>query len=140
MRRSFCIKSIQQEMMVKNSCKKRFESVGVYIDDEGMLRCRGRIGKANIRFETRFPILLPSHNHVTELIILNAHEKIFHNGVKATLAEVRSTFWIVKGRQYIKKILRKCILCRRLEGLRILHQLQPSYPNSELMEELHSRQ
>jgi len=51
------------------------------------------------------------------MIIREAHEKVFHNGVKETLAEVRSSFWIVKGRQAIKKVLRRCFICRKVEGL-----------------------
>ena len=109
------IKGIQKQMLTDGSGKK-IETLGVYEDDEHILRCKGRIGKANIRFETHFPILLPINNHVTKLIVLHAHEKVFHNGVKATLDEFRSTFWIVKRRQFIKKILKGCLLCKRLEG------------------------
>ena len=39
-----------------------------------------------------------------------------HGGVRATLAEVRSKYWIPKGRQCVKKILSKCTICKRHEG------------------------
>ena len=39
-----------------------------------------------------------------------------HGGVKTTLTELRSQFWILKGRSVVKSILRRCTVCRRFEG------------------------
>ena len=39
-----------------------------------------------------------------------------HSGVKAILTELRSQFWILKGRNVVKTILRRCTVCRRFEG------------------------
>ena len=39
-----------------------------------------------------------------------------HNGVKATLTELRARFWIVRGRQFVRKLLHQCVTCRKLEG------------------------
>ena len=36
-----------------------------------------------------------------------------HGGVNATLAEVRRQFWIPKGRQVVKKMLKQCGICTR---------------------------
>ena len=115
--RSLIIKSVQNELKSESGFEKRAESLGLYEDEDGFLRCKGRIGKAKIPFTTRFPILLPREHHVTELIIREAHEKVYHNGVKETLAEVRSRYWIVKGRQIVKKLIRRCFICKKLEGL-----------------------
>ena len=115
--RKLCIQSVQGELKSESGFSKRAESLGLYDDEDGFMRCRGRIGKAKIPFTTRFPILLPRNHHVTELVIREAHEKVYHNGVKETLSEVRSKYWIVKGRQIVKKLLRRCVLCKKLEGL-----------------------
>ena len=42
---------------------------------------------------------------------------VFKHGVRETLLEIRSKYWIPKGRQTVKRILNKCLLCRKLEGL-----------------------
>jgi hypothetical protein len=42
-----------------------------------------------------------------------------HHGVEShasTLARVRARYWIVKGRNSVKDILRKCALCKRYQG------------------------
>ena len=115
--KGFCIKVEQAKMTSESGFEKRSESLGLYEDDEGFIRCRGRIGKAKIPFVTRFPLILPRDSAFTELIIREAHEKVFHNGVKETLAQVRSAYWIVKGRQLVKKVLKRCFICKILEGL-----------------------
>ena len=68
-------------------------------------------------FKMKFPLLLPSKSYVTDLIIRDCHDKVFHNGVRETLSELRSRYWIVKGRQRIKAVLRGCSLCRIVESL-----------------------
>lgn len=39
-----------------------------------------------------------------------------HNGVRETLTELRSRFWLTKGRQDIRKQIYNCVMCRRHEG------------------------
>ena len=53
---------------------------------------------------------------MTELIVRDCHGRVFHSFVKSTLAELRTRFWVTKERQFVKKILHSCILCRKLEG------------------------
>ena len=113
---------MQKGMKTESNFGKRSRSLGIYDDEHGLLRCKGRIGRAKIQFGTRFPLLIPSNHHVTKLIIRDAHEKVYHNGVKETLAEVRARYWIVKGRQAVKKIVKRCFICKILEGL-AYHQL-----------------
>ena len=92
-------------------------SLGLYQDEEGMLRCQGRIGLSSLPNDTRFPILLPRGHHFTKLVVLNCHDQVMHNnGVAETLVQVRSKYWIVKGRQTVKSITSKCVVCKKLEG------------------------
>ena len=45
------------------------------------------------------------------------HEKVFHNGVRETLNALRGKYWILRGREVVKRFIKSRILCRRLEGL-----------------------
>ena len=45
------------------------------------------------------------------------HEKILHGGVATTLAKIREKYWLLKGRQTVKKCLRRCVWCKRINGL-----------------------
>ena len=96
---------------------KRKKSLGVYEHEDGYFRCKGRLGRGKLPFDTKLPIRLPHSHHFTDLVIQSAHEKVYHNCVRQTLSEIRSKYWIPIDRQTVKRILDKCLLCRKLEGL-----------------------
>ena len=88
----------------------------LFCDDRGIWRCKGRIQNADVPFSTKHPILLTRQHHLAELLVRRAHDRVFHGGVKSTLTELRSQYWIVRGRSYVRQILRKCVHCKRFEG------------------------
>ncbi|GFR19965.1 integrase catalytic domain-containing protein [Trichonephila clavata] len=62
------------------------------------------------------PIILPSKSRLTELLIWESHKRVFHSGVSHTLVQVREKYWILKARQTIKSLLKKCIICKRFNS------------------------
>jgi len=96
-----------------NSWKKQF---GLFIDPEGVWRCGGRLSNADVPYTRRHSILLPRDRPLTELLVLKACTRVFHNGIKKTLTEVRTRYWTLKGRSLVKQILCKCLVCKRFEG------------------------
>ena len=75
----------------------------MYEDSSGVLRCKGRIANADVPHETKFPALLPKNHYLSTLLVRDAHERVNHNRVEATLAQLRTRFCIVKGRQFVKR-------------------------------------
>ena len=63
------------------SFKKVEQSLRVYVDDDGLLRCCGRLGNAPVPEESKFPVLLPRDSYVTDLIVWNCHPHVLHSGV-----------------------------------------------------------
>ena len=61
---------------------------------------------------TKNPIVFDKDHPVTQLIVKDCHDRVMHSGVKSTLTK----YWIVHGRQLIKKLIRKCVICRRYGG------------------------
>ena len=49
-----------------------------------------------------------------------------HGSVKSSLNELRSRFWIVQGRQFVRKLLYQCVVCWRLKER--LYQAPPPPP------------
>lgn len=64
----------------------------------------------------RNPILLDKKHHLTTLIVKDAHQRVMHNGEKQTLTELRSAYWLIRGRQFVRKLIRHCLICRKQEG------------------------
>ena len=88
----------------------------LFLDDSGIWRCGGRLRNADILNMAKHPILLNKDHHLTTLIVRDCHERVMHGGVKATMTELRSRYWIIRGRHLIRKILHKCTICRRYQG------------------------
>ena len=88
----------------------------VFSDTKGVLRVGGRIDNASLPYSTKFPVWLPRTHYISRLIILKSHEIVKHNGVRETLTQLRSEYWITKGRQVVKSILSKCVPCKAIMG------------------------
>ena len=86
------------------------------VDYNGILRCKGRLSNSDLGLEGTQPILLPRNHRLTTLIIEDCHRKAYHNGLRATLAELRSRYWVPRGRQTVKKVIRDCLVCKRVQG------------------------
>ena len=41
---------------------------------------------------------------------------MLHNGDRETLSFIRSQYWIIQGRNFVKKIIHECSTCKRYEG------------------------
>ncbi|XP_044313279.1 uncharacterized protein LOC123037281 [Drosophila rhopaloa] len=81
--------------------------------EEGILRVRGRLRHSSLSHERRHPIILPSSHHFTELVIRHSHCLTLHGGAQLTLAHARQRFWILTGRQAVRRVIRKCVRCFR---------------------------
>ena len=108
------------------NCWKK--QLSLFIDREGVWRCGGRLSNADVPYMTKHPIFLSRDHHLTELLVLKAHERVLHNGVKETLAEFRARYWMVKGRSLVKKLLQKCSICKRFEGRPYAAPMPPPLP------------
>ena len=76
----------------------------------------GRLENSDLSLGAKFPIMLPRDHMFTELVVWDCHQRVHHCKVRATLAEIRSRFWVTRGRQYVKKVLKGCLICKKLEG------------------------
>ena len=98
------IKEAQRNFKRDQNFRKIEKELQVKEDKDGVLRCYGRLSNADIPEDAKEPILLPKYHSLTESIILRANERTLHGGVKDTLAELRSQFWVLQARQQIRKI------------------------------------
>ena len=99
-------------------------------DENGLYRSMGRLSNANLNFNTKFPILLHNDHYLTELIVKDNHEKVSHNGFKHTLSEQRQNYWIVIGRNHIKKILWNCVICKKFNARCYRYRSSSNLPKS----------
>ena len=110
------ITSAQLQFVREKDFRQQQGRLRLFQDDKGLCRCGGRLANAEMPFTVKHPILLPRTHPLTTLIVREAHELVFHNRVKETLAETRRKFWILKGRSLTRSIIHRCVVCRRFEG------------------------
>ncbi|XP_022809686.1 uncharacterized protein LOC111346678 [Stylophora pistillata] len=98
---SLWIKHVQKYVQ-----KEKFEqtphSLGLVPDGEGILKCGGRLHNAPLPYAVWFPAILLRKHPFTGLMIRKSHNNVMHNGVKETLTDLRSRFWVAKGRQTVR--------------------------------------
>ena len=87
------------------------------LDQNGILRVGGRIRRANLKEDIKFPILLPRDGHITKLLVQRFHKLCMHQGRTTTLNEIRSNgYWIIGGTSSVSCYILSCIRCRKLRG------------------------
>ena len=82
---------------IKDKAKGKWPAIihqlGLYLDVDGLIRCRGRLQYAQLPHNTKFPILIPKESHLSTLIIVRAtHCMVLHGGVRETLTELRQSY------------------------------------------------
>ena len=106
----------QQMVVADKNFKDWRKQLDLFQDESGVWRCKGRIQNADIPYSTKHPILLHKNHPLSVLLVRRAHSRVLHNGVKETLTELRSKYWIIQGRNFIKSLIHQCRVCRRHEG------------------------
>lgn len=86
------------------------------IDSNDILRVGGRLENSNYNFDKKHPIILNSKHHLTKLIMINEHIRLFHAGQQLLLASVRDKYWPIGGRCLARQVVRQCIICVRLRA------------------------
>lgn len=88
----------------------------LFLDKDGIIKCKGRLEHAQIITSAKHPILIPKACHLTTLIIQYFHERMLHCGPNITVCSIRQRYWIPSIRQKVKAVLRLCVKCRRVNG------------------------
>ena len=99
------IASIQQKVYatelndLRNGKRSNLEiQLGIYVDSDELMRCRGRLDNSDLAEGARRPILLPKGERFKCLVVEKVHKDNMHSVASQTLAGVRSKYWIPQGR------------------------------------------
>ena len=131
---TFWLRKAQLESFPDKGKDKSLLRFSPLVGKDGILRVDGRLRFAeDLPYDTRHPIILPKDHPVTRLIVVHAHEKLGHGtGTEHLLTELRSRFWIVKGRLTVRTVIRSCPECRRRFLAKPAGQKMAPLPTSRL--------
>lgn len=103
------IKELKKSEGLKVS--KALKALNPTLDEQGMLRVGGRIPNADIAYEHKHPLLLPSKNNVVRLLIKREHLTMLHAGPQNVLASIRQRYWPIDGLREVKGVIKQCLTC-----------------------------
>ena len=97
------------------SRKSALWTLNPILDEDEVLRVGGRLNRADIPVETKFPAVLPATNRLVVDLMKTTHEEMQHASVNTVLTSLRERFWIVRARKVMKSLKRKCLTCVRYD-------------------------
>ncbi|XP_056639718.1 uncharacterized protein LOC130447083 [Diorhabda sublineata] len=105
------------------SRKSKLLPLSPFLDSENILRVGGRLNKSDLFYNQRHQIILPCKDYFTELIVNHEHKRLFHAGTQTVLATIRNEFWPLSSRQAIRRVLRKCVKCFRVQPTGLIQKM-----------------
>ena len=118
---------VNKEEFVKTKANLR-----IFQDGEGVMRCQGRLANSELPYDTKHPIYIPARSQLAILLVLEAHDNVFHQKERSTLTEVRTNYWIPRCRKLVRRLLPKCWLCNRMESHALTLPTAPPLPKYRL--------
>lgn len=103
------INTLRKNKLVKNSSS--LLSLSPFLDEYVIIRVGGRLKRADVPFDAKHQILLPSKHPITLLLIRNIHEECLHGGAKLTESVIRQKYWLPRSQHIIKSVLKNCADC-----------------------------
>ena len=110
------VKENQKLLKKCENYDQKVDQLNILADEKGVLRAHGRMKNACLPFEARAPIVLFKNHNLGRLIVEHCHLKVMHNRIKQTVVEIRSRYYISKIRQFVKKCLHECIVCKKINS------------------------
>ena len=126
------IKENQNVLQDEKNYSEIVNSLNLFEDEDGIIRSKGRITNSSLPYETRLPIMLSKTHKLSKLLVILCHHKVKHNGVRQTLAEFRSNYWLTQGRSFVKKILFECVVCKRYNARPYNYPKPPDLPKERV--------
>ena len=83
---------------------------------DGIIVPTGRLANTSLPNRTKEPPIIPHEHPIAEKIVRFTHEKTAHSGREYVVAELRRKYWITGVRGLVKRVLKKCMTCKRQDA------------------------
>jgi len=81
--------------------------------EDGVIVVGGRLQNADVGGNLKHPIVLPQKHKITRLIFESYHQMFLHCGPQMLLAEIRQSYWPLRGRIMARSTVTRCVDCVR---------------------------
>ncbi|GFX76741.1 integrase catalytic domain-containing protein [Trichonephila clavipes] len=111
--------------------KSKLTPLNVFLDESNIIRVGGRLANSNLNEKAKFPMILPSRNVLTDIILSHYHKKYLHAGPHSLLYLVRQKFWPLKGRNNCRRIIHECVNCFKNKPI-TMNQIMANLPRDRV--------
>ena len=84
------LKDAQKSVKFQANYRRLQHELGLFEDENGVLRCNGRVANAEIPEQSKFPAFVPRESGLVRLLVMGSHRAVHHCKIGSTLAELRS--------------------------------------------------
>lgn len=105
--------------------RSHLKSLNICLDEDELLWIDGRLNNSLGPFDSKYPIILPANHRLNYLIAHSLHLRTAHSGPSLLLSTMRQMFWPLRGRDLVRKVVRKCIVCFRCRPTECHQQMAP---------------
>lgn len=102
-----------------------------YLDEDGLMRLRGRLENAPLTFDEKRPFILSYKCSLVRQMTQDAHEKTSHGGERICQQYLRQRFWILGVIKEIRRVCKRCVRCC-IERQETATQMMADLPKSRV--------
>ncbi|GFS92644.1 integrase catalytic domain-containing protein [Trichonephila clavipes] len=107
------IDALKKGKGVSKTHTSKLKALDPFLDENSLLRVGGRLCNADLPFEAKHQIIIPSKHKFTKLLFEHMHKKFFHIGAQGLVHQIRMQFWPINGKGIARKTVHDCIACFR---------------------------
>ena len=130
--RSLWIKANQRQLFTSKDYIHGERQLNLYEDKHNIICSRGRLENTKLPYSTKCPTVLHRAHKLSLLIVEDCHRTVLHRGQNQTLTKVRTQYWIIKGKSFVKKVLLNCKICKKFQGRPYAYPKTPSLPRERV--------
>ena len=104
-----------------------------FMDDQNLMRLKGRLRHADASYEMKHPILLSAKHPIVRKLIEDAHENNYHEGAEYVRSILQQNYWIIGLRNALRNVKLKCVKCRK-QQVGVVQPFMADLPKERLEE------
>ncbi|XP_070169677.1 uncharacterized protein [Polyergus mexicanus] len=86
------------------------------MNQDGLLRVGGHLQGALLPYEEAHPVILDKSNHLSLLLVRDAHKRSLHAGPQLTRSILVRRYWIIRSNSLIRDVIHHCVRCARFRN------------------------
>ena len=85
-----------------------------FLGQDGLLRIGGRLSKAPISLDQKFPVIISSKDITIKFLFKYRHVSLSHCGPTLLFSTIGEEFYVTGAKQLARTVCKQCVICRKV--------------------------